>query len=577
MRQGSSYDKHPAIAISSSSEDCAVGWANVLERLRGAAGTVGVECYPGAFVEDIEQALTGGLRPAQVFRTSDYMKAPEEVDAMLAPYLGDDPVFGRMNGLEIGHFFDPAKLAGAREDIAQCPGSVLVVGTGASLLLPEPDVLVYADMARWEIQARQRNHQIANLGARNQGEHASLQYKRAFFVDWRAADRLKKHLLERIDFLLDTNDRKNPKLIAGDLFRRALDVTARRPFRVVPFFDPGPWGGEWMRSRFGLPVGPPNYAWCFDCVPEENSLLLGFGDVRVEIPAIDLVFSHPRELLGDAVHGRFGTEFPIRFDMLDTMGGGNLSLQVHPLTEYIQEQFGMHYTQDESYYLLDAGEGAGVYLGISEDAKPGEMFAALERAQEGGAPFPAERFVNRWPAKKHDHFLIPAGTIHCSGKDSMVLEISATPYIFTFKLWDWGRLGLGGKPRPIHLEHGRQNVQWSRRTEWVRRNLVNRAEVISSRNGGREERTGLHEREFIETRRHWFTGGVEHDTHGGVNVLNLVEGPEVVIESPDSAFEPFVVHYAETFIVPAAVGRYRIRPTGTGTCATIKAYVRVNP
>ena len=93
-------------------------------------------------------------------------------------------------------------------------------------------------------------------------------------------------------------------------------------------------------------------------MPEENSLLLGFGAERVEIPSIDLVFSHPRELLGDAVHGRFGAEFPIRFDFLDTMGGGNLSLQVHPLTEYIQSAFGMNYTQDESYYMLDAGADA---------------------------------------------------------------------------------------------------------------------------------------------------------------------------------------------------------------------------
>ncbi|MEO6922393.1 MAG: mannose-6-phosphate isomerase, partial [Bryocella sp.] len=95
--------------------------------------------------------------------------------------------------------------------------------------------------------------------------------------------------------------------------------------------------------------------------------------------------------------------------------------------------------------------------------------------------------------------------------------------------------------------------------------------------GWREEVTGLHEREFIETRRHWFTKTVPHDTHGGVNVVNLVQGTEAVVESPSGAFEPFVVHYAETFIVPAVVGEYTIRPHGAavGTmCATMKAFVR---
>ena len=101
----------------------------------------------------------------------------------------------------------------------------------------------------------------------------------------------------------------------------------------------------------------------------------------------------------------------------------------------------------------------------------------------------------------------------------MVLEISATPYIFTFKLWDWGRLGLDGKPRPIHLDHGVANIQWDRTTEWTRRELVNRIEPLARGDGWREERTGLHEREFIETRRHWFTKPVPHDTRGGVNVL----------------------------------------------------------
>jgi hypothetical protein len=159
----------------------------------------------------------------------------------------------------------------------------------------------------------------------------------------------------------------------------------------------------------------------------------------------------------------------------------------------------------------------------------------------------------------------------------MVLEISATPYIFTFKLWDWDRLGLDGKPRPVHLEHGKRNIQWDRTTGWVERNLVNRIEETARGDGWVEERTGLHELEFIETRRHWFTGTVPHHTNGGVQVLNLVEGEEAVVESPEGAFPPFVVRYAETFIVPASVGAYTIRPaspSGGRRLATIKAYVR---
>jgi hypothetical protein len=159
----------------------------------------------------------------------------------------------------------------------------------------------------------------------------------------------------------------------------------------------------------------------------------------------------------------------------------------------------------------------------------------------------------------------------------MVLEISATPYIFTFKMWDWDRLGLDGVARPIHLEHGAANINWNRSADWVGHNLVNRIETLATGDGWREERTGLHELEFIETRRHWFTQTVPHHTDGGVQVIHLVAGEEIIVESPSGAFEPFVVHYAETFIVPAAVGAYSIRPHGLGIgqeCATIKASIR---
>jgi mannose-6-phosphate isomerase class I len=575
------YDRFPCID-SGAAEECLSGWASIAAELKAriaSGGLIAIECYPGVHLEEIQTALRHAMPDAGFLCTSSLFRPPHEIDAMLNPVLGDDPVFGQMNSIEILDFFDPRRLADAQRQCTQRPGEqTVVIGAGASLVCPNPSILVYADLARWEIQMRQRRNEIGNLGAENLEEQPSLKYKRAFFVDWRSADRLKVRVFHRIDFLLDTNSPNHPKMISGETFRRSLKDAVKRPFRVVPFFDPGPWGGHWMERVCSLPDdGAPNHAWCFDCVPEENSLLLGFATERLEVPALDLVLAHPRELLGRHVYERFGAEFPIRFDFLDTVGGGNLSLQVHPLTSYIRKHFGMDYTQDESYYLLDAEPGSGVYLGLRDGIDRAEMLADLHRAQEGHIQFPADKYVNRFPAKKHDHFLIPAGTIHCSGKDSMVLEISATPYIFTFKLWDWGRLGLDGRPRPIHLDHGTANIQWDRTTDWVRRFLINRFEPLASGDGWREERTGLHELEFIETRRHWFTGTVPHDTEGTVNVLNLVEGNQVVVESPTGAFAPFPVHYAETFIVPASVGRYTIRPTGSNAGrehGTIQARVR---
>ena len=584
----SNYDKAPAVRAVQFVEECWRGWAGIIDQINreidyrkdaGLSCVVAIECYPGLYEEDLLDRLRNGLSHDRFLTTEAAFKSPEQIDASIAPYLGgDDPIFGVLCPLSLDAFLDPQRRERMQQETSSLTGAraTVVFGIGA-LLVCKADLIVYSDMPRWEGQLRQRRGEVSNLAARNRGLKGSLQYKRSYFIDWRVCDRLKQDSMARWDYILDTTIAEDPKMVSGRAVRAALQETVRQPFRVVPYFDVAPWGGQWLKEVCDLDRSAPNFGWGFDCVPEENSLLLQFGETIVEVPSINLVFQEPRALLGDTVFDRFGAEFPIRFDFLDTMGGGNLSLQVHPLASYAREKFGIAYTQDESYYILEAGSDATVYLGLKPNTDVDELFYALEEAQAGAGDFAAEQFVHQWPAKKHDHFLIPAGTIHCSGAEMVVLEISATPYIFTFKLWDWGRLGLDGLPRPINLERGRSVLQADRDTRWVEENLINAVVPMGCGDGWREEGTGLHALEFIETRRHWFSDIVAHDTQRTVNVLNLVQGDEVVVESPSGAFVPFIVHYAETFIVPAQVGAYTIRPHGlaVGTeCATIKAYVR---
>jgi mannose-6-phosphate isomerase class I len=588
MNQESNFNKTPSIKISGWQQESWTGWERIcnvlsgrIEKLNKSRKVVVIECYQGVYHDEILNNLKHFIKFEHFISTSGLFLPENKIIELTYPDVTDDRIFGFMTRLNMIDFFDKKALSQAENKLREISqGTILVYGYGASLLVTEPDLLVYFDMARWEIQLRMRRNEVDNLGISNRDEHFELKYKRGFFVDWRVCDRLKKKLMNKWDYILDTNIRDNPKMLTGNAFREGLKTAAGRPFSVVPYFDPGPWGGQWMKEKLGLDRNVENYAWCFNCVPEENSMYLCYGDTRFETPAINLVFYRPVEMLGNAVHARFGDEFPIRFDFLDTMRGGNLSLQVHPITEYIQEKFGMHYTQDESYYIIDAGDDGSVYLGLKEGIDPDEMIKDLQRAERNEIIFDDTKFIQNWPAKKHDHFLIPGGTVHCSGKDSLVLEISSTPYIFTFKLWDWGRKGLNGIPRPINISHGANVIQWDRTTGWTKEQLINKITRIGEGDGWIEERTGLHDREFIETRRHWFTKKVVHNTRDGVNVLNLVEGREAIVESPTGAFEPFEVHYAETFIVPAIVGEYTIRP-GKGMerqkCATIKAYVRTNP
>jgi mannose-6-phosphate isomerase class I len=577
----SNYDKYPEVTVPRTENQAWSGWnaiaGELTRKIRSNARPrtiIAVEFNSAVDHNEIRLALESRLSPRLLLEAADAQICASAAGAILDRDLGEDRVFGRMTGHPIELFFDQTRLAALKSRVLAVPeGLVIILGIGAGLVC-KPDIFVYADLARREIGLRYRDRGFPNWLADNGDEEFLKKYKRGFFFEWRTLDLRKRAIFAELDYILDTNRSGDPAMARASSVYEGLSLAARRPFRLVPYFDPGPWGGQWMKTVCALDNSKDNYAWCFDCVPEENSIFLKIGGIRVELPSINLVFLEPKALLGDPVHARFGLEFPIRFDLLDTMEGGNLSLQVHPLTEYIQEQFGMHYTQDESYYILDAGEDASVYLGVRTGAEPQTARQELEAAQAGGPAVDVEEYVNRWPAKKHDHFLIPAGTIHCSGRNTLVLEISATPYIFTFKLWDWGRLGLDGRPRPIHLEHGLKNIQWDRDTSWTESNLINRLEHLAEGPGWTEERTGLHEREFIETRRTWFESVVALHTGSSVNVLNLVEGQAAVVESPTAAFEPFEVHYAETFIIPAAVGAFTLRPLAAGRHAVIRAWVR---
>ena len=570
------YDRFPSTKISGT---VIQGWENIcslLEEHLKAYPALAVDFYTGVYEEEVINELHR-LSPALFIDTRDLMKPESEIKAMTARFMTDDVLFGYVTNITLNDYFDQDKLKKAREEVIATKGKVVVVGSGAAMVVPAEAVLVYADMTRWEIQQRFRRHEVKALGIDNRKDAVSLQYKRGYFNDWRVCDKYKESLFDKVDFWLDTHIATEPKMIDQTTFFKGIEETVHSPFRVVPFFDPAPWGGQWMKEVCDLDPEKENYGWCFDCVPEEHSLYFEVNGVRFELPSVDLVLLKTRELLGEPVEARFGKDFPIRFDFLDTVGGGNLSVQVHPTTQFIRENFGMYYTQDESYYLLDAKEGATVYLGLKTGIDKNEMIEDLRKAQKGEIVFNTEKYVNKLPAKKHDHYLIPGGTVHCSGSEALVLEISSTPNLFTFKLWDWQRLGLDGKPRPINVERGKEVIDWKRDTEYVKQHLANHLTKISEGDGWREERTGLHPNEFIETRRHWFTKPVTHHTNNSVNVLNLIEGEEAIIESPNGAFKPFVVHYAETFIIPANVNEYIISPYGKSAgkeCATIKAYVR---
>lgn len=570
-----SYRKNPVVEISSVNGEIYSGFEAVREQLGEALKTkrvLAIETYPTTD----KPALIEGLKELgfdAIFDTDQANKSNEELTEFLFDDLTDDRVFGYKTHKTVDSLTDPIKFAELKDKIDQEKGKVLLIGLGSSRFA-EDAIIVFTSVSRWEIQMRFRSGKYDNYNAGNFGEDRLRMFKRGYFVDWRIADNYKDKLWDTIDFYMDTDRVDQPNMMKQEDYKQALVEATSKPFSLVPYFDPGVWGGHWMQEKFNLDADQPNFAWSFNGLPEENAVILKINDKIMKVQAMDLVLFTPKRLLGEKTMARFGREFPIRFDLLDTMGGGNLSLQVHPKEDYSMRNFGMQYTQNESYYILDAKDDAYVYLGLKNDVTLDDLMSDLRTANSGGESFDDEKYINKFVAKTHDHFSIPAGTIHCSGADTMVLEISATPYIFTFKLWDWGRLGLDGVPRPVHLDHGVHAIDMSRTTEWVEKHLINDVVVLEETEGVKRERTGLYETEFIDTERVWFDKPFTTQTGNTFHTIMLVEGESATITSDDNSFEPLIINYCECYIVPAHVDSFTITPNVEGKLAIIDAYVR---
>jgi hypothetical protein len=221
-------------------------------------------------------------------------------------------------------------------------------------------------------------------------------------------------------------------------------------------------------------------------------------------------------MLGSRAHAVFGSSFPIRFDYLDTVGGGNLSVHCHPRSDYMRRVFGWPYTQHETYYVMVGGEGRRIFLGLHEGVDVAVFERAARSAVDRGWQFDVEEFIQSFPADPHQLFMIPAGTPHGSGEGNVVLEISSTPYLYSLRFYDWLRRDADGTQRPVHVEHAFANLDHRRQGGTVRTDLQQSAQILRSGDGWQEEIIGALPEMFFEVRRKELVAdGQEGGLHGG--------------------------------------------------------------
>lgn len=507
-------------------------------------------------------------------------KSGKEIDGMIDPMLewdkSKDPtlLFGKIYRGGYEGITDASKAEAFKARIAaekEGKGKVIAVYGYGSLIREYRhlyDVKCFFDLTPKTSILRIRRGEYANIG-KERPDGINLVIRRCYYCDFEMAVQNRKQLLEDgvLDYMFLTDCPDKIQMIPMEAFDEICAQLVKRPFRAKPAYIEGVWGGQYMKKLRHLPDTMRNCAWVFDFIPMEVSVVVEAGANLLDINYCTFVHKEGVNLMGGKCVDKFHGYFPVRFNYDDSYHStGNMSIQCHSGADFNIREYGEFGRQDESYYVCVTGHDAKTFIGFRDDADIPQFFKDIEAADTAHKPCDYMKYVSYEESKPGLQVMIPAGTIHSSGRNQVVLEIgSLTIGSYTYKMYDYLRLDFDGKQRPIHTKLGEQTVVQERRASAIRGidGIVQPARVAEKGEGWEEYILGENPLLYFTLRRLEFEQSCEQDTKGEkFHVLALVDGEKVRIRSVEHPERHYDAEYLDIVCVPADMGRYVIENLG---------------
>lgn len=552
--------------------------AKKLNAVISEGGVVGIDGYTTAPFDTIVGLISEKclfINTAELFRPAD------ELRRLFADNLPEDRVkdpvllYGKLFLEGFSGLFDPERVAAAIETVRASRLPVVIYGYGAlsDAFREVVDVRVWADITpkRAVLNVKAGNY-------RNYGNDCSLPYKatmrRCYYVDFEASFSLRSKLLaaHELDYYICADHPDALQLLSGRLLDSLLCHVLDYPIRQKPVYLEGVWGGYYFMKYRNLPDTMKNCAWVFDMIPMEVSTVIECGGESFEFPFYAVVAAFGEKLMGERCMKEFHGFFPIRFNYDDTFhASGNMSIQLHPSADFVVPNHNELGRQDESYYIVATGQGAKTYLGFNSGADVDEFVECVKKSEREHCPVDYKKYIHGEESYPGLQVMIPAGTIHASGQNQVILEIgSLTVGSYTYKMYDYLRRDLDGNPRPIHSYFGALNLNHGMTEEYVRANLVNgRKRVL--REGGEGDQwwqeivVGECDQLYIWLKNLLFGDYMEDNTNGDFCVLSLVDGERVTVRSKAEPAYSYDMNYLDVIVVPADMGAFELINGKPGT------------